>query len=78
MTVAELIQRLSLMPPDSPVILATDAEGNALKRADGIETSYGYTTDNYLWETVHPDDMEEEEEEEEGSHLTQVVTIWPE
>lgn len=56
MTVQDLINKLSGFPPDRPVMVSSDAEGNGYSELDSVVSGLLNRTDkrNVL---THPDDM---------------------
>jgi hypothetical protein len=71
MTVQDLIDHLSLLPADLPVILASDEEGNSFHPLTEIGRYYA---DNYP-DFVYSD--EDFEGEEIPDYLSPVLVLWP-
>jgi hypothetical protein len=67
MTVAELIAELSRLPPDSVVVVSSDAEGNRVGPVDEVTTS-NYVPDNAWGGELY-------ERERKGSR--KCVVVWP-
>lgn len=58
-TVRDFIEALQEFPPDTPVILSTDAEGNELRRVNGVGMRYVAELQHRFMEGIHEDDLED-------------------
>lgn len=67
MKVNDLIAKLSVLPGDLPVFLATDAEGNGFESLCAVASEIWDHDEN---EAIHPDDAEEGE-------TPSVCVLWP-
>lgn len=71
MKIKELIEELSKLDPELPVIVARDQEGNGFSELGCIEVSK-YTEDSYdQVEVHHPDDWDDNPESKA------CLVIWP-
>lgn len=76
MTVQELIDELSKLPRNLPVILSSDAGGNSYMHARNIDQSPCRNPDAYHPEVLHPDDLAEMGEDERKG-IGEAVVLWP-
>lgn len=58
-TVREFIEFLQEFPPDIPMILSTDEEGNELRMVNGVGKRYVTDLQNRYMEGIHEDDLDE-------------------
>lgn len=49
MTASEMIQLLSLLPPDTEVLVASDGEGNSYHYAEDLSIENVFVADQYGW-----------------------------
>lgn len=77
MTVAELIAELSVLPPDTLVIIQKDAEGNDYSPYDGMSTGGKYEAYSTWSGQVHYDEDLEEEGEEMPEGAVPCVVLCP-
>lgn len=61
---------LSEFPPDTPMVLSTDAEGNEIRMVNGLSTRYVYKLEHRFMESIHEEELED--------HDTWVLTteVW--
>lgn len=71
MNVTELIEELSKIPGDTPVIVSGDEEGNYFNPLHSVDFGHMTKTDGHM---VHPDDIGPEYDAED---VTPAVCIWP-
>lgn len=71
MNVGELKSALADIPDDTPVLIASDEEGNNFNNF--TELSESYVHNDEPMEPIHPDDEDEYERDE--LHLC--VVLWP-
>lgn len=76
-TVSQLIKHLNSFPPNSVVLLSSDAEGNSYSSVDKASISYidpGYSGGrlDYAFTEDELDD-----EEDYGTNFEKIVIIWP-
>lgn len=76
-TVSQLVKHLNTFPPDTLVLVSSDAEGNEYSSVDEASVSFvdsaysgGRTEDVYMI-----DDLENEDDY--GVNYKKVVVIWP-
>jgi len=58
-TVREFIEALQELPPDIPMILSTDEEGNELRMVNGVGKCYVVDLQHRCMEGIHEDDLDE-------------------
>lgn len=82
-TVKDLIEKLSTLPPDTPIVLSSDSEGNLYSRLSDLSGDYYARKDEldsyYLDSIVSEEDIKDDDwsEEEVGQYLTKIVVLWP-
>lgn len=69
-TVREFIEALKEFPPDTPMILSTDEEGNELRMVNGVGTRYVEELQHRFMESI------DEEELEEYDHWVLTTEVW--
>lgn len=57
-TVREFIEALKEFPPDTPVILSADEEGNVLRRVNGVGVRYVESLQYGLMDSIYPEDLD--------------------
>lgn len=58
-TVKDFIEALSEFPPDTPMILSTDAEGNELRVVNGVGTRYVKELEHRFMESIDETELDE-------------------
>lgn len=58
-TVRDFIEVLKEFPPDTPVILSTDAEGNELRMVNGVGKRYVEQLEHRFMEAIDEDEIDE-------------------
>lgn len=74
-TAIELIETLSKFPPDTPVILSTDEEGNELRMLNGAGCRYVRVLERRFMESMDDDD-EDWHDPEEFANRVYTVEVW--
>lgn len=74
MTAKKLIERLSTVPPDTPVVMSKDGEGNGFSPLAEADTAARYVEETtWAGDVLHPDDYDAYDPES----MTHVVCLWP-
>lgn len=58
-TVREFIEMLSEFPPDTPMVLATDAEGNEIRMVNGVGPRYVEELQHRFMEAIDAKDRKD-------------------
>ena len=58
-TVREFIEMLGEFPPDTPMVLSTDAEGNEIRMVNGVGARYVEELEHRFMESIHEEELEE-------------------
>jgi hypothetical protein len=74
-TVSELIQRLSQLPPDHLVVISSDAEGNDYHVLDDVEVGRWIQSDFHY--TTWIEDEETGEERSVTDEEANAICLWP-
>ena len=46
LTASELIEILKSVPPNTPIVLSSDAEGNSYRKSSAVSTDYNFDDDD--------------------------------
>jgi hypothetical protein len=78
MKIIELIEILNEMPPDAPVLIASDEEGNSYHHFNAFSWGYVEAGELNTWEpeVLHPDDEEDDEYEGDPAYA-EVFILFP-
>lgn len=71
MNVLALMELLKNFPPDTPVLLSTDEEGNSIRHLSSYSVEEVEDIEQWEVELIHPDNADEEGEYQEA------VVLWP-
>jgi hypothetical protein len=58
-TVRDFIEVLKQFPPDTPMILSTDAEGNELRMVNGVGARYVMALEHRFMDAIDEDYLDE-------------------
>ena len=58
-TVREFIEMLQEFPPDTPLILSTDAEGNELRMVNGVGARYVEALEHRFMEAIDEEELDD-------------------
>lgn len=75
MTVKELIEQLQSYDPEMEVLVASDAEGNSHLPCNGAYTSQTITDDNYYFDIICDEDIDDMEYE--NCNVVERCVIYP-
>jgi len=77
MTCKELIEKLKTLPPDQPVIMAKDAEGNDYSPLDSLGFGWYVAESTWSGDLYSDEDMEELRGDGMGTDAVFVTCLWP-
>lgn len=71
MNVLALMELLKNFPPDTPVLLSSDEEGNSIRHLSTYSTEETDNVESYEVNLVHPDEKWDDET------YVEVIVLWP-
>ena len=77
MTVKELINQLTELPPDAPVILAGDPEGNYFYKVSNVELCRYEDGNTWIYELTYNARQQGFSEEDCNPAAPPAVCLWP-
>jgi len=77
MTVKELIDKLKDLPPDMPVVMSKDAEGNGYSPLSTVDRVWYVAESTWSGVIYDDDDLEEAKADGMADDAEKVVCFWP-